>query len=249
MNAVALSRPVPLLIIAAAWEAATRGGLISPYALPPFSDVVASFIAMATDDLWYHALRSLTRGGAGLGLAITVGVTSGVLMAWYRPFRTLVNPIIRFFYPLPKSALIPITIMWLGLGDMSKIVLIFIGCMLPIVVSSYNATRGVEEVLIWSARGLGANNREVLWEVVIPAALPEILNGIRTSLALAFILLVSSELILSRDGLGYLIGFLGEGGDYSGMFAGVATIAALGFTCDRLYVALTNRLLAWRTAA
>jgi len=121
--------------------------------------------------------------------------------------------------------------------------------MLPIVVSSYNATRGVEEVLIWSARGLGASDREVLWEVVIPAALPEILNGIRTSLALAFILLVSSELILSRDGLGYLIGFLGEGGDYSGMFAGVATIAALGFTCDRIYVAVTNRLLAWRTAA
>jgi NitT/TauT family transport system permease protein len=242
----AISRSIPLLLLAAAWEAATRAGLISPYALPPLTHVVASLAQLLTEDLWFHAVRSLTRAGSGLALAVVCGVSAGVLMAWYHPFRVLVSPLIRFFYPMPKSALIPITIMWLGLGDMSKIVLIFIGCMLPIVVSAFNATRGVEDVLVWSGRGLGASQREVLWEIVLPAALPEILNGIRTSLALCFILLVSSELILSRDGLGYLVGFLGEGGDYSGMFAGVVTISALGFAADRIYVALTNRWLVWR---
>ena len=150
---------------------------------------------------------------------------------------------------MPKTALIPVTIMWLGLGDASKITLIFIGCLLPIVLSAFNATRGVENSLLWSARSLGATERELLWEVVIPAALPEILNGVRTSIALSFILLVSAELIIANDGIGYLIGLLGDGGDYAGMFAGVLTISAVGFFADRGYVALTRRLLAWRWAS
>jgi NitT/TauT family transport system permease protein len=132
------------------------------------------------------------------------------------------------------------------LGDASKISLIFIGCLLPVIVSAFNATRGVEDVLIWSARGMGAKDHEVLWEVVVPAALPEILNGVRTSLALSFILLIAGELIIANNGIGYLIAVLGEAGDYAAMFAAVVTITAVGFFADRGFVALTRRLLAWR---
>jgi NitT/TauT family transport system permease protein len=147
---------------------------------------------------------------------------------------------------MPKSALIPLTIMWIGIGDPSKATLIFIGCLLPIVMSAFNAARGVDDVLLWSARGMGATEREVLWEVVVPASLPEILSGIRISLALSFILMVAGELIIGNDGIGYLISLLGEAGDYAGMFAGVITISAVGFMADRGYVALTRRLLIWR---
>jgi NitT/TauT family transport system permease protein len=167
-------------------------------------------------------------------------------MAWYRPIEMLINPLMRCLYPMPKAALIPLTIMWIGLGDASKISLIFIGCLLPVVMSAYNAARGVDQVLVWSARSMGAKEREVLWEVVFPAALPEILNGIRIALALAFILLVSGELIIANNGIGYLIDILGEGGDYAGMFAGVITISAIGFFADRLHMAVTRRVLAWR---
>jgi NitT/TauT family transport system permease protein len=167
-------------------------------------------------------------------------------MAWYKPIRIVVNPFIQMFYPLPKSALIPLTIMWLGLGDVSKISLIFIGCLLPVVVSAFNAARGVENVLVWSARGLGATEREVLREVVVPAALPEILNGIRVALALAFILMVTGELIIANNGIGFLINFLGDGGDYKGMFAGVIMITAVGFCADRLYLMGMRRILIWR---
>lgn len=241
-----LWRFTPLLLLAVLWEAVSRAGLVSEYALPPLSHVVTAFARMLADDLWSHTARSLARGSTGFAAAVVVGVLAGVLMAWYRPVRILVNPVMRCFYPMPKSALIPLTIMWIGLGDASKITLIFIGCLLPVVMSAYNAARGVDQVLIWSARGMGASEREVLWEVVVPAALPEILSGIRISLALAFILLVSGELIIANNGIGYLIDIMGEGGDYAGMFAAVVTISAIGFAADRSYVALTRRILIWR---
>jgi len=240
-----LWRFTPLLILAIVWEAATWMGLISEFALPRFSNVVAS-LGTLVQELAYQAGRSMLRGGVGFLGAVVVGVLAGVLMAWYRPVRILVDPLMRCLYPMPKSALIPLTIMWIGLGDASKMTLIFIGCLLPIVLSSYNAARGVDKVLLWSARGMGATEREVLWEIAVPASLPEILSGIRISLALSFILMVSAEMIIANNGIGYLISVLGEGGDYSGMFAGVITISAIGFFADRCFVMLMNRALAWR---
>ena len=244
--AIGFWRYSPLLILALAWEAVTQAELISQYALPTFSGVLVSLGNLIMDDLTYHTLRSVGRGFTALGAAILLGTTAGVLMAWYKPVRILLKPFIQMFYPMPKSALIPLTIMWIGLGDVSKIVLIFIGCLLPIVVSAFNATRGVEGVLLWSARGLGANEREVLLEVVLPAAMPEILNGWRLALGLSFILMVAGELIIANDGIGFLINFLGEGGDYKGMFAGVITISVVGFAADRLYRLFMRRMLIWR---
>ena len=100
--------------------------------------------------------------------------------------------------------------------------------MLPVTIGAFNGARGSERVLIWSARSMGASRLRVLWDVVLPSAMPELLNGIRTAIALAFILLVSSELIVARQGFGYLIGFLGANGSYEGMFAVVLTVALIG---------------------
>ncbi|MGW8258256.1 MAG: ABC transporter permease [Thermoguttaceae bacterium] len=147
---------------------------------------------------------------------------------------------------MPKSALIPVMIMWLGLGMAAKIALIFLGCLLPIVVSAFNAAKGVDHVLIWSAQNAGADRGELLREIILPAAMPEILVGVRTALALSFVLLVSSEFLMARDGLGYLIAFLGEGGVYDAMFAAVLLVTALGFFADRLYLAFMQRMLVWR---
>jgi NitT/TauT family transport system permease protein len=137
-------------------------------------------------------------------------------------------------------------VLWLGFGDGSKILLIFLGCMLPVTLGAFNGARGADRVLIWSARSMGAGRLLVLRDVVLPSALPELLNGIRTALALAFILLVSSELIVAQQGLGYLIGFLGASGAYEGMFAVVLTVAMLGFLADRAYGLVMRRALQWR---
>ena len=242
-----LIRYSPLVLLAALWEIASRSGLVSSLALPPLSDVAIAWLDLAkSGDLWTNGLASMTRIGAGLGLAIVIGAVLGVLMAWWRALDRLLGPLVEMLYPMPKSALIPVTALWLGFGDASKIVLIFLGCMLPVILGAYNGARGADQALIWSARSLGASRLATLWNVVVPSALPEIANGIRTSLALSFVLLVSAELIVARKGFGYLIGFLGEGGTYDAMFAVVLTVALLGFNADRLYNALVRWGFRWQ---
>jgi len=240
-------RYLPLLLLALAWEAVSRLGLVSSLALPPLTSVVAAGIDLVkSGELVTNGASSLYRAAAGLGLSIVIGTVLGILMAWWRPVNALVSPIVEVFYPMPKSALIPVTVLWLGFGDGSKILLIFLGCMLPVTIGAFNGARSSEQVLVWSARSMGASRIRMLWDVVLPSAMPELLNGIRTALALSFILLVSSELIVARQGFGYLIGFLGANGSYDAMFAVVLTVAFLGFAADRAYQAIVRRALLWR---
>ena len=242
-----VTRYVPLLLLAIAWELASRLDLVSSTALPPLTDVIRAWIDLITDgELITNGLASLYRAAAGLTLAMVLGAALGIFMAWWKPMNALFAPIVEIFYPLPKSALIPVTVIWLGFGDGSKILLIFLGCILPVTLGAYNGARGSEQALVWSARSMGANRLRVMWDVVLPSALPELLNGIRTALALSFILLVSSELIVAQKGFGYLIGFLGANGNYDAMYAVVVTVAFLGFAADRGYLLITKRALAWR---
>jgi NitT/TauT family transport system permease protein len=237
----------PLLLLALGWEAISRLGLVSSQALPALSAVIEAWFELVKDpDFWSNAAASLYRAGSGLLLAIAVGAALGIAMAWWRPVNVLLSSVVEMFYPMPKTALIPVTALWLGFGDGSKILLIFLGCMLPVTLGAYNGARSSDRTLIWSSRSMGASRLRVLWDVVIPTAMPELLNGIRTALALSFILLVTSEQIVARQGLGYLIGFLGANGSYDAMFAVVMTVAFLGFAADRLYQALMQRVLAWR---
>ena len=242
-----LVRYLPLLLLAAAWELVADLHLVSSTALPSLTEVVKAWIGMIEDgELISNGASSLYRAGMGLLLSILIGAGLGIAMAWWKPVNVLFAPIVEIFYPLPKSALIPVTVIWLGFGDGSKILLIFLGCMLPVTLGAFNGARASEQVLVWSARSMGASRLRMLWDVVVPSALPELLNGIRTAIALSFILLVSSELIVAQKGFGYLIGFMGANGSYDAMYAVVLTVALLGFAADRGYQILVARMLAWR---
>src|SRR5262245_7868577 len=233
--------------MAVTWEVAARVGLVSQLALPPLSQVALAWMELLkSGELVVNGASSLWRAGAGLTLAVAVGATLGIAMSWWRPINAALGPLVEMLYPMPKSALIPVTVLWLGFGDGSKILLIALGCMLPVTLGTFNRARGSDQALVWSARSMGATRLTVLWDVVVPSALPEMLNGIRTALALAFILLVSAELIVAREGLGYLIGYLGANGTYDAMFAVVLTVAFLGFAADRAYQTFVHRLLLWR---
>jgi ABC-type nitrate/sulfonate/bicarbonate transport system permease component len=243
----ALLRYSPLLILALAWELAARSPFLASDALPPLSAVATAWVDLVRDgDLVTNGFASLWRGSIGLGLAIAIGGVLGLLMARWRAINVIFGPLVEIFYPVPKTALIPVTVIWLGLGNGSKILLILLGCMIPVTIGAFNGARSAEQALIWSARSMGADRVRTLWDVVVPSALPELLNGIRTALALAFILMVSSELITAQNGFGYLIGSLGDNGNYDSMYAVVLTVALLGFAADRLYQMLMDRMLIWR---
>jgi ABC-type nitrate/sulfonate/bicarbonate transport system permease component len=241
------ARYLPLLLLAVAWELAARLNIVSSLALPPLSSVAIAWVDLIRDgELIDNGGASLYRAFMGLLLAVIVGGGLGMAMARVRLLDVFINPLVELFYPLPKSALIPVTVLWLGFGDGSKILLIFLGCMIPVTIGAYNGARGSDHALVWSARSMGASPIRMMWDVVMPSALPELLNGIRTALALSLILLVSSELISAQRGFGYLIGYLGDTGSYEGMFAVVLTVAVLGFAADRLYQRLMQWLLRWR---
>jgi ABC-type nitrate/sulfonate/bicarbonate transport system permease component len=240
-------RYLPLLLLALAWELVARFHLVDSSALPSLTKVGAAWIDLVRDgELIDNGAASLYRAAAGLALAIVVGGALGLAMARFKLLDIFVNPLVELFYPLPKSALIPVTVLWLGFGNGSKILLIFLGCMIPVTIGAYNGARGSDHALVWSARSMGAGRLRMMWDVIMPSAMPEILNGIRTALALAFILLVSSELIVAQSGFGYLIGYLGSTGAYEGMYAVVLTVALLGFGADRIYQLLVQRLMRWR---
>ncbi len=241
------TRYLPLALLAVLWEVAPRLHIVDPSELPPLSAVAKAWVGLLLDgDLWTNGISSLTNWFFGLGSAIIVGVALGVLMARYPTIEDVVSPVIKALYPMPKSALIPVMILWLGLGAGSKIASIAMACLLPVILSTYNGSRGVDHTLVWSARSCGASERDLLWEVILPGALPEILAGIRNAVAISFILLVASELLVGQRGLGYLISFLGEGGVYDAMFAVVITVSALGFFADRAYLYFMRRMLVWR---
>lgn len=239
----------PLLLLAVFWEFLGLSGIVSQQMLPGLGEISAAFVDMLVNgDLLYNTARSVSRAAAGFGAAVVVGVVVGLTMAQFRAARLLVNPIVQIFYPMPKSALIPVVMIWLGLGDSSKILLIFLGCLLPVVVGTYNGARGVNPFLLWSASSLGASRLDVLREVVLPAAMPDILNGCRTALAFSFILMVSSEFVIATDGVGFMISSLGDGGQYPAMFAAIFFVAGIGFAADRVYAMLARRALRWREA-
>ncbi len=240
-------RYLPVLILLTLWEAAARLGWASTDLLPAPSDVMAHWWRlMRSGDLLPHVGASLFRESVGLALAIVVGMAIGLSMAVSKRVERVLQPFITLLYPLPKSALIPVIIIWFGLGHGAQIAVIFLGCLLPVVLSSFNGARGVDTIMVWSARSLGASPRQSIRDVVVRAALPEILAGIRVALALSFVLLVSAEMVGARQGMGYLISFLGEAGEYAGMFAAVFTVVAFGFVADRLYLMLVKRALRWR---
>lgn len=243
----AISRIIPLLIVAALWEIAPRAGWINAEFLPSLTAVAkAWYNSMITGELPYHTYASLLNWVLGLSGGIIFGVIVGVLMGWYPLINATVGPLVQMTFPIPRTALVPVMILWLGLGAASKIASIFSGCLLPVIISSYNGARGVDQTLIWSARGLGASDRQVLWQVVLPGAVPDILAGIRSAMAIAFLLMVTSEFLVGGRGLGYLIAFLGDAGAYDAMFAVVLTVAAIGFFADRGYLKLMSWLLRWR---
>lgn len=249
MRAVrAVLRYYPVALIFVIWEACSRLGLLDPIFVPALSEVLATLYheLFVTHELLVHMGFSFARAGIGFALAAVVGITVGILMGRYRVAESFVDPLISALFPTPKLAIFPLMMVFLGIGDASKIALIFLGCFFPIVISTYTGVKNVDKYFIWNARTKGANHRQVLWTVVFPAAMPFVFAGLRVATSTGFLLIVASELIAANEGLGYLIIYAQRTFNPTLMFSGVLMVACMGFIVDRVLLAIGRWLFAWQ---
>lgn len=239
------SNLLPIVILGIAWELAS-GSIISARLLPPIAEILAVFL-----DLWVsmevpgHILATLFRGLMGILLASSIGVSIGLLMSRSRLVYEYLDPVISLTYPLPKSALIPLLLVWVGSGHTPRILLATIGAILPIVISTLNGANGVKRELIWAGESMGLPERDVVRRVIFPATLPSIMSGIRIGLIFSFIIVIASEMITAQIGLGMLVSRFGDFGRYAGVFAVLFNIVIFVAALDRFYLAFSSRVLAW----
>jgi NitT/TauT family transport system permease protein len=246
-DAASAGRRMALLVLGAlVWEAAARSGAFSPLVVPS--------IARIGRELWWLVVRpesladawfSLQRAIVGFTLAAAVGVALGVLMGRSSIAAACLGPIFSGTYPIPKIALFPVFIYLFGIGSLSKVVLIFLECLYPIVVTTHAGSRAVNRVLVWSAANMGASRARILWRVVIPAAAPFIFAGFRVALPIAMIVVIITEMISSADGLGYLAMYSLASFKTDRMLAVVVMIALIGVALDWLVTLLRDRLVFW----
>jgi ABC-type nitrate/sulfonate/bicarbonate transport system permease component len=245
-SATDLLPAVSVAVVLGLWELAPRAGWVRPQSLPPFSEVLGEAVAVLGRDGFLNDLgASAGRWAAGLGLAIAIGVPLGTLMGRWRPLYALVDPLLVVGYPVPKAALILLFVLWWGAGDAARIAIVVIGSLIPIVISSYHGANAVPRGLLWSARALGTSRLALWWRVIVPAALPQILTGLRLAIGISLFTLLASELLIRGSGIGaYMFDAL-DTGQTPTVFAISAIVAAIGFLLDAAYVAAVRRGLRW----
>ena len=240
-------RPFILILIAlAAWEAAARSGRWSKIVFPSLVNIGRELWLFLTNaDAWVQIWTSLYRAFGGFGLAAAAGVLLGMAMGRSRFVAAMLDPLFSGTYAVPKLALFPIFIFVFGIGSLSKVALIFLECLYPMVVMTYHGTRSVNPVLVWSAQNMGASPAQVLRRVIIPATAPYVFAAFRVAVPVAMIVVVITEMISSADGLGYLVVYSLSSLKTDRMLAVVAVIALIGYALDKLVVLARDRLIYW----
>jgi NitT/TauT family transport system permease protein len=188
---------------------------------------------------------SLRRMAIGFGVAVALSIPLGLLMGRSRAVASFFNPLLMVIYPVPKAALMPIIMLWLGVGDLAKTLVIFLGVSLPVIYHSFEGAKAVEEKMLWSGAAMGLSAAQRLVRIVLPAALPEILTGCRTGLVLALITMVTSEMIARQSGAGNILFNALDMGQYDTVFAMIIIIGALGICLDAAFERVRRRLVRW----
>jgi ABC-type nitrate/sulfonate/bicarbonate transport system permease component len=244
------SSVLPILVCGALWEAVSRSGLVDPAFVPSLLAIGHALADLLTGpEIRSNLGVTLWRTACGLSLGAIFGVAMGAGMARSVVFRAYVSPLIGATYSLPKSALVPLFILWFGVGSTTSIAAIFLACLLPMVVHTEHGVSSTPHVLVWSGEALGTSAREMLLRVYLRHALPDILTGFRIALGFAFVIAVSSEMIASTSGIGKLIFMYGENGSYDYMLAAISCVVVIAFLVDRCVLAASRRVLRWHDSA
>jgi NitT/TauT family transport system permease protein len=192
-----------------------------------------------------NILSSLRRMAIGFGVAVAVSIPLGLMMGRSRGVASFFNPLLMVIYPVPKAALMPIIMLWLGVGDVAKTLVIFLGVSLPVIYHSFQGAKAVEEKMLWSGAAMGLSAARRMIRIVLPAALPEILTGCRTGLVLALITMITSEMIARQSGAGNILFNALDMGQYDTVFAMIIIIGAMGIGLDAAFEKMRARLVRW----
>lgn len=229
------------------WEALPRLGIVNPgYLSPPSAVVAAIFDLAANGQLLKHLEASLLRSLAGLALAIVFGVGLGLLMGWFTRLESILDPLLQLFRQTSALALFPVFILFLGIGEGSKIAIIFWACFWPILLSTISGVKQVDTLLINSALSMGANRRFLFLKIVLPSASPSIFTGVRLAGAYCITALVAAEMIGAHSGLGFLTLNSQEVFQIPSMYAGILLLALVGLALNFLLALLERRFTRWR---
>ena len=243
-------RLFPIVLLAVGWELFARYGNVTPFMLPRLSAVfVRIYDDAMTGELFLNLGLTLYRALVGFLISAIGGVMLGAAMARSVSVRWFFDPIISVGFPMPKIAFLPIIVLWLGFFDVSKIAIVVFDAIFPVVTATIAGFAAVERELIWSARNMGANDRELMWQVMLPAALPQILTGLQVALPLSLIVAVVAEMAMGGYGLGGAMMTASRFANSLGVFAGIVEVAAVGFVLIKLMSVLRRRLLLWHQEA
>ncbi|HUC49468.1 MAG TPA: ABC transporter permease [Xanthobacteraceae bacterium] len=239
-----------ILVVLVAWEYFARSGKVTPFMLPAFSVVAQRIYADAVHgDLWLNLGLTMYRALTGFFIAAICGVTLGAAMSRSKILRWFFDPLISVGFPMPKIAFLPIIILWLGLYDVSKISMVVFDAIFPVVTATLTGIANVEKELIWSGRNMGASEREMMWQIILPAALPQIMTGLQVALPIALIVAIIAEMAMGGYGLGGAMMTASRYANSPGVFAGIVEIAVVGYILIKAMALIRRRLLVWHAEA
>ncbi|MBS7541864.1 ABC transporter permease [Ancylobacter oerskovii] len=232
--------------LAGIWEFGARFGALNPFLLPPLSvvlgriweDLIAGTVPVDLGLTLYRALL-------GFAIGAVIGIPAGILMARSNVVRWFLDPLVSIGFPMPKIAFLPIFILWFDIYDTSKIIMVAFSCFFPIVAATYAGCSSLDKWPIWSARSFGAGERELLWEVYLPMAMPQILTGLQVALPVGMITTIVTEMLMGGRGVGGAMIMAGRFADSVGVFAGIVQIIILGFVVVKSVEMIRRRILIW----
>ena len=238
-----------LAVAAAIYEACARSGYFAPALMPPLSAVVKTLWSTIIDgSMFHHAAFTLYRVMFGFGLAIVVGIPLGILMARFRPIENFFMPLVSALMPIPSFALVPLFMLWFGIGNLTTILIVFYAATFPMAFNTWSGVRSVNPLWLRAAGAMGADENSLFWKVIIPGASPFIITGMRQSFLRAWIAVVGAEMIAASDwGLGWVIFDAKEFLNSDIMLASLAVIGAIGYLFERMVFGSIERatVLRW----
>jgi ABC-type nitrate/sulfonate/bicarbonate transport system permease component len=240
-----VSGVILIALLLLVWQLSAMYVVISP-TWPTVTRIFEAWTENMFDGtLLKHIVATFWRQMLGYGLAVVLGIGLGLAMGYFRPLYNLFEPLVEVLRPIPGPAYLPILVLFVGIGHEMKVVLILLASFFPILLNTYSGVRSIDRVQFDTARTLGLTTLQTFRELVIPAASPQILTGMRISLAISLILAILGEMIVSNDGLGYFVLLAQRTFKVPDMYAGIFTLALFGYLLNRVFLLVEARLLRW----